>query len=130
MRFTRQFVVFMVAFNLFAHMLLVSGAAADIGIEEEIRGTSDEGQREELLNEANNTETGAPTGNTLFGMYNVLSQGVSSIAQKAMPAFKLMYNAGVPGYIVGGPNHVGLLPPLVTIIMSFEVIMFLRGVVA
>lgn len=112
-------VVFFVAFNLFAAMLMGTGVAAMLGIDAEVGGQQ---ARQETVDNAKDISTGTSLGNTLFGMYNVLANGVSSLFGFIFPGLLMLERAGVPGWLTGG-----LLGPLFSIVIFVDVVSFLRG---
>jgi len=116
--------VFFLSFNLFAGMLMSTGVAATIGLDTRVGGG-------EAVRDARQTgqdvETGAPTGETLFGAYNVLSNQLGTIFGIIFPGLRMLYNSGVPAFLVGGPSTVGLLPPLFSTILAIDIISFFRG---
>jgi len=115
---------FFISLSLFAGFLQTTGIAADLGLDD--RYQSDDAVTK-ARSEAASIETGAPTGQTLFGLYNVLSGQLASLLGVINPGLRILYNAGVPAAIVGGPNTVGLLPPLTTFVKGIGIISFLRG---
>lgn len=117
-------VVFFITFNLFAGMLTATGTDAMLGLDAEVGGdkaVGDAAQRSE------NVSTGTSLGNTLFGMYNVLANGLSSVFDVIFPGLAMLRAAGVPAWIAGGQGTVGFLPPLFTVIMFIGFVSFLRG---
>lgn len=111
--------IFFLFFNLFAAMLMSTGVAATIGVDTNIGG----GEKvDQTLEKANGTvETGAPTGSTLFGMYNVLAQGVQTIVGTVTAGHTMLAQAGVPGAITG------MLNALFGVIVVVDIISFIRG---
>lgn len=111
-------VVFFITFNLFAGMLTATGTDAMLGLDAEVGGdkaVGDAAQRSE------NVSTGTSLGNTLFGMYNVLANGLSSVFDVIFPGLAMLKAAGVPGFITG------MLGPLFAILMFVDFVSFLRG---
>lgn len=111
-------VVFFVAFNLFASMLMASGAAAAIGIDAEVGG--DDAVADQT--DRSGVDSGSPTGSTLFGMYNVLSGQLSDIFGVIFPGLRMLERAGVPDEITGL-----FLGPLFSLFIVIGVMSFLRG---
>lgn len=110
---------FFLFFNLFAATLMSTGVAATIGIETNIGGGD---EVDESLDKANGTiETGAPTGSTLFGMYNVLADGINTIVGTVTAGHTMLAQAGVPGAITG------MLNSLFAIVIVIDIISFMRG---
>lgn len=110
-------VVFFVAFNLFATVLLSTGAAAALHLDADVGGdeTVDQAQDSEV-------DSGTSTGSTLFGMYNVLTEQVGQFFHSIMPGLQMLNRAGVPSYITGG-----ILGPLFSVIIFVDLVSFLRG---
>ena len=116
--------VFLLSLSLFSQLLLSTGVAAAIGIDSRVGGQE---AADEAVKETENVRSGSPTGSTLFGMYNVLASQVAGILQILNPGLRMMYNIGVPAAIVGGPNTIGFLPPLFSLVKGIGIISFLRG---
>lgn len=112
-------VVFFLAFNLLAGILLSTGIAgmlnldADVGEDEKVT---------ESVNQAEKVSTGTPLGNTLFGMYNVLAGGLQKVFAVIFPGLSMLERAGVPSYITKD-----LLAPLFSFVIFIDFVSFLRG---
>lgn len=117
--------VFFICLSLFGGMLQATGVDTHLGINNP--GNTAEDSVNDARDNASSFDTGAPTGETLFGAYNVLSNTLASILGVFNPGLVMLYNAGVPAYIVGGPNTIGFLPPIATILQGLAVIEFFRG---
>ena len=113
--------VFFLTLNLFSGVLIGTGAAADIGLGGQLTTGGDKAV-DDATKSAKKVNTGAPTGQTLFGMYNVLSQTLGQIRQVAFGGPAMLYNLGVPGAITG------MMEVLVGVIYAFGLIKFLRGI--
>lgn len=117
MKMSVQISLFLVAFNAFGAVLLQSGVAADLGI---VVQQQDTGVIEQALVE--NVDLGG-TGieNTLFGMYNRLSQQLSSLLWTITPGFQML-----KGYL---PNLWVdfVLLPISSIVVGKDLIAFARG---
>jgi len=114
----------------FLTLSLVSGMLATTGISEHLGLNNRVGGGESIDNAqqtASDISTGAPTGDTLFGAYNVLSNQLAGLLGLINPGLRMLYNAGVPAYIVGGPTTIGLLPPIATFIQAIGIMSFFRG---
>jgi len=105
-------------------MLQATGVAETLHLDQRVGGGE---AQEQAVNQGQNIESGSPTGQTLFGMYNVLADQLSGILAIFNPGLRMLYNAGVPAFIVGGPGTIGLLPPVATFVKAIGVISFLRG---
>jgi len=112
--------VFLLAFSLFGQMLMSTGVAATIGIDTNVGAEETTSEVTAAANES--TETGSSTGDTLFGLYNVLSVQIGDILNILNPGMTMLENAGVPDPIVNS-----LLQPLATVIKAIGIISFLRG---
>lgn len=114
-------VVFFLSMNLFSGMLISTGAAADIGLGQspEVGGDDEaetsEGAVEEIV-------TGVPTGETLFGMYNVLARTVGQLRTIVLGGPAMLNAAGVPGFIT--------LPmeSMMAVVYGIGIIKLLRGI--
>jgi hypothetical protein len=116
--------IFMISLSLFAQLMLSTGAAAAIGLDTRVGGQE---ATDKVQKQSEEVESGSPTGSTLFGMYNVLVSQIKNLLGILNPGLRMMYNVGVPPAIVGGPNTVGFLRPLFTVIKFVGVVSFLRG---
>jgi hypothetical protein len=114
-------VVFFLALNLFSGMLITSGIADDIGIGSAAEVGGDD-RADQATQEARNVSTGAPTGQTLFGMYNVLAETLGQIRVIVLGGPQMLGNAGVPGFITRPMEGLMLMAYAVGLIR------FLRGV--
>lgn len=112
-------VIFFLSMNLFSGLLISTGTASVIGVETEVGGDD---KVNESTNQADDVSSGAPTGSTLFGMYNVLANGLSTLALPVTAGPTMLNRAGVPGAITGG-----VLQPIILIVYALGVISFLRG---
>lgn len=112
--------VFLLAFSLFGQMLMSTGVAATIGLDTNVGGEETTDEVTKAAEE--DVETGSSTGDTLFGLYNVLGVQIGNILDILNPGMTMLKNAGVPAPIVNS-----LLQPLATVIKAIGVISFLRG---
>jgi hypothetical protein len=114
-------VVFFLVMNLWSGVLIGTGAASDIGLDGKL--TTGGGEDVENAQDATNKiDTGAPTGQTLFGLYNVLAGTLGQIRQVAFGGPAMLYNLGVPGALTG------MAEVLVGFVYAFAIIKFLRGI--
>jgi len=116
--------LFFLSLTLFSSLLSTTGVAAHLGLNTPPDSSN---AAAEAQTAASDVSTGAPTGQTLFGAYNVLSNQLATIFGLINPGLRMLYNAGVPAYLVGGPNTVGFLPPIATFIQAIGIISFFRG---
>lgn len=110
-------VIFMVALNAFAGMIVGAGVDDTIGIDAHIGG-------DETINSvqsaANDPESGTGAGSTLFGMYHTVTQIVGRIFS-ILPAFNMLGRAGVPWFIIG------FFTEVMGVIIGIDTVAFLRG---
>lgn len=114
----RYLVVFFLAFNLFAGMLITTGTDAVIGIDAHV-GEDDEVQN--VKDQTDDVSTGNGLGATLFAMYNALASTVGSVFNFIFPGLLMLERAGVPSYITG------FLGPIFTVAIAFNIASYLRG---
>jgi len=112
--------IFFLSLSLFSQMLLATGVAATVGINGNLGG-------QDAANEVTSTaegqvESGASSGDTLFGLYNVLATQVSNVLGIFNPGLRMMDNAGVPSPIINM-----LLMPIVSLIKFIGIVSLLRG---
>jgi len=107
------------ALNLFAGLLMSSGVAAGMGLSTAVGG--DKNATDTVNKSEEQIDTGAPTGSTLFGFYNVLTTGLSAIAGVVTAAPTMLNNAGVPSAITN------LIQSIIALIYAIDIIGFARG---
>jgi hypothetical protein len=110
--------VFALSLNLFGGVLVSTGAAGTLGINPAVGGDD---KVDEAQSQAEGFESGAPTGSTLFGMYNVLGGVVSTLALPVTGLPNMLRRAGTPSAITG------LLRNLLLVIYAMGVVSFLRN---
>lgn len=120
MRIIEVMVVFFLAMNLFSGMLISTGVAADIGLDGQV-GVGGDDAADQAQNSAEEISTGAPTGSTLFGMYNVLAKTLGQLRTIAFGGPAMFANAGVPGFITVPMEAV------MAVVYGIGIIKFLRG---
>jgi len=115
--------VFLFALSLAGGLLHSTVVAATLGLNGQL------GAQETVENVQNTTKqdvgTGAPTGDTLFGLYNVLGGLLGKILAIINPGLTMLSNAGVPNAFVEG-----FLIPIATLVKTIGVVYFLRGLSA
>lgn len=111
--------VSMLALNLFAGLLASTGVAAGLGLSTAVGG--DKAANNTIANASDQIDTGAPTGSTLFGFYNVLTSGFSVIAGVVTAAPTMLNNAGVPNQITD------LIRNMTVLAYAIDLISFARG---
>lgn len=109
--------VFFISFNLFAGLLMSSGAAATLGID----ATVGEDQATDDLTNENDLATGSPTSGTLFGLYNVVSSQLAGFFEYIFPGLRMIGRFGVPNEIIN------MLGGVFSVITPIGVASFLRG---
>jgi len=112
--------IFFLSLSLFSQMLLATGVAATIGLDANIGG--DNAADEVTETAEGEVESGATSGDTLFGLYNVLATQVSNVLGIFNPGLRMMGNAGVPSPIINM-----LLMPIVSLIKFIGIVSLLRG---
>lgn len=113
-------VVFFLAINLFSNMLLASGAAATLGLSGQVEVGGDQAA-DTAQSQSNEISTGAPTGSTLFGLYNVLAGILGTIYEVVFAGPVMLENAGVPSALTN------MLSAIVGVVYAMGLISFLRG---
>jgi len=111
--------IFFVAFNLLAGVMMAQGIAADIGIEANVGENQSVNER---VDESRDVASGAPTGQTLFGMYNVLTKQIGNVMGVIFPGLTMLERAGVPNWITQG-----ILGTLFSLVIFVDVLSFIRG---
>lgn len=111
--------IFFIAFNVFASALMASGVAGLIGVNAAVGGDQ---AVQNSQSESDDIRTGNGLGGTLFGMYNVLADGLSTIVGVVFPGLSMLQRAGVPGFITNI-----ILAPIFSFITAVGFISFLRG---
>lgn len=121
LRFIEVLVVFFLTMNLFSGMLISTGAAASIGLENQVEtgGSEDADSVEEASEEVS---TGAPTGETLFGMYNVLADKIGQLRAIVFGGPTMLANAGVPRFLTAP------MEAIIAVVYAVGLIKFLRGI--
>jgi len=112
--------IFFLVMNLWSTALIQTGAAGDMGIDVNVGGDQ---ALENTTNQADSVSSGAPTGQTLFGMYNVLSTGLTAITS-ITTAGPTMLAQAAPAF---APIANIILKPLFAVVIAIGVISFLRG---
>lgn len=111
-------VVFMVSMNAFAGIMMAQGIDSMLGLDTTV---GEDSEFDQAADDADTVNTGSSLGDTLFGMYNTLANGVGAIYDVIYPGLRMMERAGVPGYLTG------LLGNLFTFIIFFDVASYVRG---
>jgi hypothetical protein len=113
-------VVFFLTINLFSGMLIGSGAADTLGLSGQVELGGDD-KTQKTLNQSNKTSTGAPTGSTLFGLYNVLAGALTTMYNVVFAGPVMLNNAGVPSALTN------MLSLIIGTVYAMGLISFLRG---
>jgi len=121
-------VIFFISLNLLAGVVNATGIGTALGLGSEV-GSND-------INEQvpqDSVATGAPTGETLFGMYNVLAGQLSKFFGAVFPGLAMLRSTIIPNWLVGNPQagsafaKVGILAPLMSVLIFIDIVSFLRG---
>lgn len=112
-------VVFFVAFNLFAGVVVGVGIDSMLGIDATVDDPAFDEQADMSQDEV---PTGTGSGESLLGLYNVLGGFVGSIYETLLPGLNLLERAGVPSFIT-----TGILAPLFSILTVIALASYLRG---
>lgn len=96
-----------------------TGVAGMLGLDTEVGGDE---KVDSAVNNASEIRSGAPTGSTLFGMYNVLTDVLSTLALPITAGPMMLRRAGVPTVLTDA-----LLQPIIAIVYALGIISFLRG---
>lgn len=111
--------IFFLSMSLFSTLIMSTGIGASMGLQKPVGGQD---AAETATEQAQNVSTGAPTGSTLFGMYNVLAEGLSTLATPITAGPMMLKRAGVPAVITDT-----FLTPLIMFVYAIGIISFLRG---
>jgi len=111
--------VFFLSLNLFAGVLMSTGAAATLGIDAEVGGDE---ATDNLEGQTGDVPTGSPSDGTLFGLYNVVGGFLSGIYDYIFPGLSMLERAGVPSFITDD-----LLGNLFSLLIAIDVAAFIRG---
>lgn len=113
-------VVFFLSLNLFAGVLVSTGAAATLGISAEVGG--DESTDQLTGEQTGNLTTGSPSDGTLFGLYNVVGSQIAGIYDFLFPGLVMLKTAGVPAFITDL-----ILAPLFGLLITIDLAAIVRG---
>ena len=114
-----QLAIFFLAFNLFSGFVMATGLGAMVGVETSVGGDQ---AVENATSQAEEYQTGAPTGSTLFGMYNVLSIGLSTLTAPITAGPTMLSQVGMPSAL---KNMV--LIPIISVVYAIGILSFTRG---
>jgi len=101
-------------------MLISSGAAETLGLSGQVEVGGDDAA-DTAKQQSSEISTGAPTGSTLFGLYNVLAGTLGAMYEIAFAGPVMLSNAGVPSAITD------MLSVIIGVVYALGVISFLRG---
>jgi len=110
--------VFALCLNLFSGLLMTPAAAGTLGINPAVGGDQKVDQAQQ---QAGEFRSGAPTGSTLFGMYNVLSNVLSTLALPVAGLPNMLNRAGVPSQLTG------MMKIVLSVVYALGTVSFLRG---
>jgi hypothetical protein len=111
--------IFALGLSVFSGLLVQTGAAATMGINPAVGG---EDKVDQATSQAEGFKSGAPTGSTLFGMYNVVTGVVSTLTLPVTGLPNMLELAGTPEPIT---NRV--VKPILMVIYGLGIASFLRG---
>lgn len=111
--------IFALGLSVFSGLLVQTGAAATMGISPSVGGQDEVDQ---ATSQAEGFKSGAPTGSTLFGMYNVVSGVYSTLALPVTGLPNMLKLAGTPAPITNR-----IIQPILVVIYALGVASFLRG---
>lgn len=109
-------VVFFLCFNLWAGILVETGAASELGIDPDVG-------HDELVTELDDKDvpSGSGIGETLFGLYNMLAGFINSVFGFATAGTSMLGNAGVPS------AYVGSLEVIFGVLTIVDLVSFYKG---
>jgi len=110
-------VIFFVGLNAVAGILTGLGVSDTLGL-----NSSPDSDKINDRRPSDNVQTGAPTGQTLFGMYNVLTGQLTQLLSIFTPGLNLMVRAGMPTWI-----RDQLMIPLISTMTLITFLSYLRG---
>jgi hypothetical protein len=110
--------VFFVAFNLFAGAMLTTGVADMLGLDATVGGDDAVDSRTSNTN----VETGTSSGDTLFGLRNVVGGQIADLFGVIFPGLSMLERAGMPSWITGG-----ILGPLFSLWIPIGLLAIVRG---
>jgi len=111
-------VVFFVAFNLFAGVMVSTGVADMLGMDASVG----EDSAVDGVADGQDLDTGSATDGTLFGSNNVIGAQLTNIFGVVFPGLRMLERAGTPNFITGA-----ILGPLFSLFTVFSVASFVRG---
>jgi len=120
-RMIELLIVFALSVNLFAGIMITSGAAADVGLDGALNTGGDKAVND-AQSESSDLSTGAPTGSTLFGMYNVLAGFLGTVRGVVFGLPAMLYNLGTPSWLTE-PMEV-----VFGVVYALGIAKFLRGI--
>lgn len=109
-------VVFFLLFNLWANVLIETGAASELGVDPDVG-------HDQLVDEleSQNVPGGTGIGETLFGLYNLLARFVNTVFGFATAGVSMLGNAGVPS------EYLTLLETLFGVLLIIDLVSFYKG---
>lgn len=109
-------VVFFVFFNLWAGLLMGTGAASELGVDTDVGGDED-------FNETADQDipSGDGIGETLFGLYNMLTRFLRNFVTLATAGVSMLGNAGVPS------EYLKLMRLSFGILIVIDLVSFYKG---
>lgn len=112
-------VIFFVSFNAMAGIYQQQGVDDTLGVDTRV---GEDETFQEVQNNTTDIRTGTSLGNTLFGMYNTLLNGVQGIFRAVFPGLVMLERAGMPWWLTKG-----LLAPVFSILVFVAAASYIRG---
>lgn len=107
----------------FVSLNALAGVLTGLGIDDQLGLNSPpDSDKLDQRHSSEEIETGSPTGQTLFGMYNVLAGQFADLISVFTPGLNLMVNAGMPAWI-----RDQLLIPLFSTMSLIALLSYIRG---
>lgn len=116
---TTVVVVFFLAMNLFAGVMVATGTDATLGIDTEVGADA---AANSITGQQSNVPSGGGAFSTLFGMYQILTNFVHGIFAFVFPAVGMLSAAGVPSVITNQ-----IITPLLSLVFVLDIVSFFRG---
>jgi hypothetical protein len=113
--------IFLFSLALAGGLLQSTGIAATLDLNGQLGAQEAANEVQAIAQE--DVTTGAPTGDTLFGLYNVLGGRIGELLGMINPELTMLRNTGVPSAFIEG-----FLIPIATLVKSLGIIYFLRGI--
>lgn len=109
-------VVFFLFFNLWAGVLVETDAASELGIDTNVGG-------DELVSEIESEDipSGSGIGETLFGLYNMLTRFINGVFSFATAGVSMLSYVGVPS------EYLTMLETVFGVLIIIDLVSFYKG---